>query len=300
MKCLIELGEDEVVRRLVAVINQYAVAGKIKVKIGDDCAWVKEGLGGAEMILKTDTVMEGVHFLAGEQARWVGRKALARCISDFAAAGARPEVVMVGLMVNPEMKMEALEEVYHGMCELAQKYGIQVVGGETTKSSQLALTVTLVGSIEAGQRVGRSGARAGDLIVVTGKLGGSYESKRHLTFEPRLLEGQWLWQQSGITAMMDISDGLERDLGRMMQASVLQAELELEALPLNDGCDRQAGLHDGEDYELLMTVQSESWEELKRQWDSCFPKLELTKIGCCRVKINDEIAVNSGWDGLKS
>jgi thiamine-monophosphate kinase len=300
MKCLNDLGEDEVVRRLIAVLDQYAVAGRAKVKIGDDCAWVKEGLGGAEMILKTDTVMEGVHFLTGEQERRVGRKALARCISDFAAAGARPEVMMAGLMVNPQMKMAALEDVYHGIGEVAQKYGIQVVGGETTKSNQLALTITLVGSLEGGQRVGRSGAKEGDLIVVTGKLGGSYESKRHLTFEPRLLEGQWLWQQEVITAMMDISDGLERDLGRMMCASGLEAQLKLEALPLNEGCDRQAGLHDGEDYELLMTVQSEAWEELKRQWDSCFPHLGLTQIGCCKVKTKDQTAVNSGWDGLKN
>ena len=140
------------------------------------------------------------------------------------------------------------------------------------------VSVSLVGSAPAKGAPGRSGGRAGDLLFVTGRLGGSIHG-RHLTFIPRLREGRWLVKNFSVHAMMDLSDGLAKDLPRLATASGLDFILEESALPCADGCTPAQAWGDGEDYELLLALAPRGEERLRELWAREFPNLELTRIG---------------------
>ena len=262
MHTLSQLGENAVLNRLLPLLPGNPA---LLVGAGDDCA-VAARDAEWDTLLKTDAVVEGVHFLRGTEPERVGRKALARAVSDVAAMGGIPEHALVTVMVHPERPVELLEGIYRGLAALAGAYGISLAGGETTALPQdgLAVSVALTGRVEHGQAVLRSTAHAGDVICVSGRLGGSFESGRHLDFTPRVELARFLVEHGmRPSAMMDLSDGLGTDLPRLAAASGCGFEVEEKLLPLHAGCTPRQGICDGEDYELLMCFPPELWERVQ-------------------------------------
>jgi thiamine-monophosphate kinase len=254
---------------------------KVRVGVGDDCA-VLRGEGKNHFLLfKTDAVVEGVHFSRQTKPEWIGRKALTRALSDLAAMGASsPLAAVVTLGVPADESVRRLRAIYRGMERAADRYGVNLVGGETTLAQQLFLNVALLGECRGHRPVLRSGAKAGDSIFVTGRLGAT-QARRHLAFEPRLAEGCWLAQHGMASALMDLSDGLGADLPRLAEASRVDFRIDPETIPLAPGATLQMALNDGEDYELLFTTSSYHAKTLKKKWPF---KTPLHCIGVIRPR----------------
>ena len=271
---LAEAGEDQVVALLTKALPND---NRVLVRAGDDCAVVRNGSG--LLLLKTDCVIEDVHFTRAAPPRAVGWKALCRAISDVAAMGGRPADGLITFAVPPSLQLSWVRGLYAGLRRAAQKYRINLVGGETARSpGGIFISVALTGYLPSGRYVTRAGGRPGDPIFVTGKLGGSLAG-RHLRFEPRVEEAVWLNENFRLHAMMDLSDGLAKDLPRLARASRVGFRIDRAALPLNRGCTVDQGLGDGEDYELLFATGSEEGVRLQAAWPQAFPRLKLSRIG---------------------
>ncbi|MBV9656889.1 MAG: thiamine-monophosphate kinase [Verrucomicrobia bacterium] len=280
-------GEDEfVVEWLRALPKNAPRAGVVAgAAAGDDCAILRvPGDRAHWRLLKTDGVIEGVHFRAGTAPERVGWKALCRPLSDFAAmGGGRPEHALISLAWNPRAAgADYVRGIYAGLGKAARAFRVAIVGGETAATpGPLSMSVFLSGTILRKHCVRRGGGRAGDLLYVTGRLGGSFASERHLDFRPRLAEARWLTAHFPLHALMDLSDGLGADLPRLARRSGggLGWRLDRAALPCAPGCDATAALNDGEDYELLFALAPRHAQTLERSWRRRFPKIPLTRIG---------------------
>jgi len=272
---------------------------------GDDCAVLDCGKPGYYTLFKTDAVVESVHFtkedMAGVGAQsknfptvsseQIGHKALGRCLSDIAAMAGKPTAALVTIGLPTDFKPETIERIYVGMSRLAERYGVAIVGGETTRNpGNLFISVALLGEVEKSRCILRSGAKDGDALFVTGELGGSRFGK-HLDFEPRVAEAQWLASHFSIHAMIDISDGLAGDLRHILKRSNVGAELLERAIPISRAAKLQsraessakppllAALTDGEDFELLFTVAGKDAVPLLDAWKKQFPSVRLSCIG---------------------
>ncbi len=264
---LAALGENGLLRLLT---SGWKTDSRVLTGVGDDCA-VLSGEGKNHFLLfKTDIVVEGIHFTSKARPTEIGRKALARALSDLAAMGAVPLAAVITLGIPANESVSRLSAIYRGMEALAKKYKVNLVGGETTRAAQLFLNVALLGECRGYQPVLRSGARAGDFIFVTGRLG-STQKRHHLVFEPRLAEGQWLARQKLASSLMDLSDGLGADLPRLANASKVSFYLEPKAIPRARGATLKAALNDGEDYELLFTTPASHVKTLKKKWPFATP-----------------------------
>jgi thiamine-monophosphate kinase len=270
-----ELGEDGLIKLLTRDLKQQI---RVVCGPGDDCAVVK--VGRQLQFLKTDCVVEQVHFLASHDPQAVGWKALCRSLSDIAAMGGVPHDALVSLAVPLDTEVKWLRRLYFGLGRAARKYRVNLVGGETSRSpGPIFISVFLTGApARPNQYITRAGGRARDLLFVTGRLGGSL-SGHHLSFQPRLEEAAWLVRHFQIHAMMDLSDGLAADLPRMAKASELGFRLDYEKIPLNRGASLTQGLQDGEDYELLFAVSPRTASKLVAAWPNKFPRVSLTAIG---------------------
>ena len=282
------MNEFELIARLKPNLptNQSVVEGA-----GDDCAVLDLGVPDQFVLFKTDAVVEGIHFEADADARAVGHKALARCLSDIGAMGGRPTAALVTLGLPPKFDPGWVEKLYDGIGTLARRYEVAVAGGETTTTQDKTfISIALLGTVDKAHCVRRSGASTGDAIFVTGELGGSIGGK-HLEFEPRLAEGQWLARNFQIHAMIDVSDGLAGDLRHLLTANQCGAELLSDAIPISRAAKlhaRQessskppllAALTDGEDFELLFTVASKDAVPLLDGWKKQFKTIRLSCIG---------------------
>jgi thiamine-monophosphate kinase len=273
---LAHYGEDRLVAELTRAL---ATDASVRTGIGDDCAVIGGRLDKSWQLLKTDCVVEGIHFLPDAAPRRIGWKALARAISDIAAMGGLPRHALVTLAVSPETELARVKGIYAGLKKAADRFGVRIVGGETSTSpGPLFLSIALTGTVEAARCVTRAGGRAGDLLYVTGRLGGSING-RHLDFMPRVDEARWLVRNYRIRAMMDLSDGLGADLPRLACASKTGYELFESQLPCNKGCAPRNAIADGEDYELLFAVSPRDAVSLESKWRKKFPRLPLTQIG---------------------
>jgi thiamine-monophosphate kinase len=272
-----EIGEDRLISRLTQALPQ----GKdVQVGIGDDCAVIGRPRARHWQLLKTDVVVEGIHFLPGENARRVGWKALARAISDISAMGGIPQHALITLAASPDTEVAWVEQLYAGLSKAAERFEVSIVGGETSRSpGPLFLSIALTGTVERRRCVLRSGGKPGDAIFVTGRLGGSLSSGTHLDFMPRVPEARWLVERFRLHAMMDLSDGIGSDLPRLANASGCDFELWEERVPRSRGATVQQALADGEDFELLFTLPSRDKEALQDEWKRRFPRLPLTQIG---------------------
>ena len=238
--------------------------------IGDDGA-VLEADSSRKIVVVTDMLLDGTHFrLAEVSPVLVGRKAIAVNLSDLAAMLAKPTAAFISLALprdNSTNLQWLAEQLYQGLQELADQYDCVIAGGDTNSwEGPFAINVTLTGSPLGKQIPLRSGALPGDLLFVTGPLGGSLHHQRHLTFQPRLDAAQWLADNVPVSALMDISDGLATDLPRMMLASRTSAVLDMTRIPIHTDVPAslpheqrlQAALNDGEDFELLLAVPAET------------------------------------------
>ena len=295
MKTLRDIGEDALIARLVGLVprSENPAAGP-----GDDCAVIDHG-GPTLQLLKTDALVEHVHFLPSAPARAVGWKAVARVVSDFAAMGGKPEQFLITLALPPETAIEWVEELYRGIGDCLRAFGGLLAGGETSSvpsGSAAVISVAATGSVAREQLVLRSTGKPGDAVMVTGNLGGSIHGK-HLDFTPRLCEVAWLTATFKPTAMMDLSDGLAKDLTRLAAASGCGFTLDETVLPLTPGCTPAQALTDGEDFEILFTLEAERVTELLDAWP--FPELPLTCIGQL-VKSGEGTSLTGGWDHFGS
>ena len=276
MKSLAALGENGLLDLLTA--RWKPDTRKVLTGVGDDCAVLRGEGKNRYLLFKTDAVVESVHFRPREKPELIGRKALARALSDLAAMGAKPLAAVITLGVAKHESVRRLKGIYTGLGKIAKKYGVNLVGGETTRAKELFLNVALLGECRGHAPVLRSGAMAGDLIAVTGRLGGTQAGK-HLLFEPRLAEGEWLARKKFATAMMDLSDGLGADLPRLAKASSVSFHLAANCIPRAHGVDLQAAINDGEDYELLFTMHPARAEKLKKEWPFATPVHFIGVVG---------------------
>jgi thiamine-monophosphate kinase len=281
-------------RTLIRRIRQTTPpAAGVTIGIGDDCA-VLEPTAGQYLLATTDLLLEDIHFRRryAEPAD-VGWKSLAVNLSDIAAVGGRPRWALVALACSSETTLDEVEAFYEGARDLASRHAVAIVGGDTTASpAGWLINVTLLG--EAVSPVLRSGARAGDVVAVTGPLGRSAAglavlelpsapngidaaaladvTAAHLRPVPRVAEGQWLAAAGGVSAMIDLSDGLATDLAHIAEESGVHCGVEIERLPISAvthevaravGADARAwATGGGEDYELLLTCDARALDRL--------------------------------------
>jgi thiamine-monophosphate kinase len=263
-------------RELIATIRKRALQtgrrkkGILSLGIGDDCAVLRPRRN-QELVVTTDLSLENVHF----HRQWhppesVGHRCLARGLSDLAAMGARPEAAFLSLALPEELTGEWMERFFNGLMALAERCQVPLAGGDTAKAPMVIADIVLLGSVPKGEALLRSGARAGDLLYVTGALGGSAAEllaleqqpahflgtsttgRPHLYPEPRLAAGRKVRRLA--TAAIDVSDGLSTDLAHLCEESGLAAEIDAAALPVDARATLEQALHGGEDYELLFTA----------------------------------------------
>lgn len=249
------MREDAFLRWLRSKIRR---GGDVLVGPGHDVAFVREG--GRVLALKVDNVVQGVHFLRAAP-REVGRKAMARPLSDLAAAGAVPRFALVGWSVPERFGARALRQLFLGLWEMGRQWRVRIVGGDlTVHRGPLVVSVSVLGVPGPAGPILRCGARPGDSVFVTGLLGGSI-LRKHLRFTPRVREAQELARTGMVKALMDISDGLLLDLSRLCRESRVGAVLVEDWIPVSPDAVRLSrrdgrspldhALSDGEDYELL-------------------------------------------------
>jgi thiamine-monophosphate kinase len=238
--------------------------GRVVVPPGDDLAVLNwDAAADGLLVVGVDQVLDGVHFdSVVHSPRQIGRKVMNRNLSDCAAMGCLPAAAVATIAAPRGVGAEYLQDLYRGMRDAADPFGCPIVGGDTGSwDGKLAVTVAILGRTAGVEPVRRSGAKPGDGIFVSGPLGGSLLG-RHMTFEPRVFLGRTLGK-SGVSAMIDLSDGLSRDLAHICRESGVGAVIDASAVPIHDDAaelfrrDRRTplehALHDGEDYELLFT-----------------------------------------------
>ncbi len=270
-----DLGEDALLKVLLAGVP---IGRNVVIGPGDDCAAVRIPGTKDLLLLKTDCVVEGAHYLPSHDPARIGWKALCRAVSDIAAMGGEPLHALVTVFSPRETPVAYWQDFYRGLTKAAKKFGIGIVGGETSSAPHAAISVSVIGRVEPQRLVTRSGGHPGDLLFVTGRLGGSLAG-HHLDFVPRVPEGRWLSAQGSVRAMMDLSDGLAADLPRLASASNCGFEIDPARLPRRRGCDVKQALSDGEDYELLLAVPPRLSAKLTAGWKRRFPKVSLSQIG---------------------
>ncbi len=255
-------------------------APHVLVGPGDDCAVL--AVGGEQLLVTTDQVLDGVHVIVAETGcAAAGRKAMARNLSDIAAMGGRPIGATATVSLPKGTAQADVEAIYAGLREIGDAMGCPLVGGDVASwDRDLVVSVTVFGLAPAGGPVLRSTGQAGDVLAVTGTLGGAWKGQRHLHFTPRIAEAAALVEHGRPTAMMDLSDGLATDLGRLCEASGVGARVNASAVPVAEDVNADdplsAALTDGEDYELLIALPADRADALLADPPFATP---LTRIG---------------------
>lgn len=328
--------EGTVVARIARALGERRPGGgkSMRIAIGDDAAIWKPRLG-HETILTADWFLEGSHFDREKHpADSIGWKCLARAASDIAAMGGEPRCFLLSLALPSSHMGPWLDEFLQGLKRASRRLRCSIAGGDTTRNEKILIGVTVVGEVRKGCALLRSGARPGDAIFVTGRLGEAElglaelraekpsrysrhpkdsRIRKHMYPEPRLAVGQWLAHRKIATAMMDLSDGLSSDLARLCAASGVGAEIEEWRLPLAQALCRkmesledllEAALRGGDDYELVFTVR----EQIARRMPRRIAGVNVTRIGTItrrsdilRVRSNGNrgILAAHGWDPFR-
>ena len=259
----------------------------VQVGPGDDAAVIASPDAG-RLVVTVDAFLEGSHFPSDTAPARIGHKVIAASVSDIAAMGCVPVASFVTLGLNEACDEAFVSELGEAMIAAAEKYGAPIAGGDITSwRSPLAVSVTVVGQTHGLDPVLRSGAKPGDRVFVTGTLGGSLLG-RHLDAEPRVEEGIFLNRHVGVSAMIDVSDGLSTDLNHIAEASGVGAVIREAAIPVSDDArtlEKQDGrsavrhaLDDGEDFELLFTASPEATARLRETWPFGLPVTEIGEI----------------------
>jgi thiamine-monophosphate kinase len=325
------LTEDSIHRKILASCRPPAGSfnsHSLVVGMGDDAALFRPKAGN-ETILTCDWFLEGTHFLRDKHPPdSIGWKCLARAVSDIAAIGGTPRCFLLSLALPASLTGRWLDGFLAGLRRASRKFGCVLAGGDTTRRDEVLINVAVVGEVKAGRAVLRSGARAGDTLYASGRLGEAELglrilkqsrklskarnplTRRHLYPEPRVALGQWLADSRLASSMMDLSDGLSSDLPRLCIASGVGARLEMARIPrvripaqahLKGMDSNRLALHGGDDYELLFTVTPHQVQLVP----ASFQGVPLTSIGT--ITRNRQIVimenggrkrqlVASGWD----
>ena len=274
-----QVSEDELIRRFFAPIADDLSNDTAALEVPEQHL----------MLVSSDALMEGIHFLRESPARLVGQKVLRVNASDILADGGKPRWMTLSLAMPRDVELRWLAGFTEGLSQALAETGIKLVGGDTTAAmGQIAITVTMIGTVPADRRVGRHGGGVGDWIGITGDLGGAalgldmvlgkhaelepleryFWMERHFCppFRGRFAQG--IAAQGLVTAMMDLSDGLLCDLPRLCRASGTGARVELNRLPVSDearalGLTPEDAARSGEDYELLFTTHHDHWQEIE-------------------------------------
>lgn len=275
--------------RLIAQIREWLgdVVPPCPEGMGDDCAVVEPAAG--KQILTTDSLSYGQHFDDSIPAQAAGAKLVKRNLSDIAAMGGSPDHALLSLLCGADVRSDWLQAFIGGIRQSCEQHQVALVGGDVSglPDGQFSAVLYLSGHLPHALLL-RSGTEAGDRIYVTGRLGGSLSGKHH-NFEPRLAEGRWLAQSGLCTALMDLTDGLAKDL-RELTPQGCAAYLDLERIPVSEDARRLAedtgrspmehAFCDGEDYELLFTVKgSTDLDAFESAWAGQFPTTSLSRIG---------------------
>jgi thiamine-monophosphate kinase len=303
-----ELSEDELISAISRLLSGPAPG--VLVGLGDDAAVLAPTTG--HQLLTTDLLVEGVHFdLASISPHDLGAKAITVNVSDIAAMGGSPRAALSSIALSPAIEAAWVMELYGGMRDACAEYAVALVGGDTNRGDLVVVSVSVAGEVAPGRAVTRAGARPGDVIVVTGSLGaaagGLAVSRATAAKTAEVLSRPWgrelvdaferpvarvgegqLLARCGATAMMDLSDGLAKDLARLCRASGVGARVELGAVPVSTALREGAGSLDldalslalggGEDYELLATLGPGDADVARRELDERFG-VQLTAVG---------------------
>jgi thiamine-monophosphate kinase len=244
-----------------------------------------------QAVVSADAFLEGTHFAADDAPQHIGHKVMAASISDIAAMGCHPVAAFVTVGLGRTAKPGYVEAFAEALIRTGERYGAPLMGGDVTSwDAPLTVSVTVIGETRGLTPVLRSGAKPGDVLFVTGRLGGSLLG-RHLVAEPRIKAGLFLNREIGVSAMIDLSDGLSTDLGHLARESGVGAVVREAALPIAETA-RQAetadgipalfhALNDGEDFELLFTLPANRVGLLRERWPF---ELRLTEIGIIEGK----------------
>lgn len=288
------MREVEIVERIRLLANSVSPNRRVIEGIGDDCAVIRPGLH-EDLIFTTDFVLEGRHFeLKTHTAAQIGHKALARSLSDLAAMGGEPVFCLVSLAFPKKLPGRWIDGFYKGLLKLANKYRVTLAGGDISSFDRVIADVMCCGRVPRGEAILRSGAKPGDRIFVTGRLGGAARSQWKRIIEPRIEAGLAL--RARASAAMDLSDGLSLDLYRLCLASKVSADVASAAIPIARGATLEQALHGGEDYELLFTAPPKAK----------LPDLEITQIGTIAKRQNWTVSLDgspltpSGFDHFSS
>ncbi len=267
-----DLGEFNLIKRISARVK---LSKKVAKGIGDDAA-VLRYTKDKHLLFTSDMLLEDVHFYRRAGASLVGKKCISSNISDIAAMGGVPEFALVSLGVPSTLDVKYVDTLYKGMRDVAKRHGVDLVGGDTIASKKIIVNIALLGSVEKDSLVLRSGAKTGDVIFITGSIGGASKGK-HLDFTPRLKESRFLVRNFKISSMIDVSDGLLADLGHILEASKAGAVICEKSVPLSKNAKSfNTAAKEGEDFELVFTLPQKSALRLEKIWPF---KTRLSRIG---------------------
>ena len=266
----VDISEDELLTAIGRVLS--GTGPEVLVPVGDDAAVVRRGAG--DLVLSTDALVEGTHFdRAMSTPRDIGYKAIAASISDIAAMAASPRYALCALTLSDDVDAGWTMELFGGMREASDEFACTLIGGNLARGADVTVAITVTGEVARGAAVRRGGAKPEDVVVVTGTLGGAAAGRRlarrgapwtedeldaihhHERPAPRVGEAPVL-ARNGATAMIDVSDGLARDLARLCEASGVGVRLDPAAVPAHPAAAEGEALGGGEDYELLATMPS--------------------------------------------
>jgi thiamine-monophosphate kinase len=325
-----ETNEAELVAFIGRALSPGFPSRTLALGIGDDAALLPQ-TSGQETVLSCDWFLEGTHFLPNRHPPdSVGWKCLARAVSDLVAMGARPRCFLLSLALPARLSGKWLERFLGGLKAASENLNCPAAGGDTTRRDEVLINVTAVGECPMGSAILRSGAKPGDSIFVSGRLGqAAYGLRvvetskrainprdprlhRHLYPELRLKLGSWLARERLATAMMDLSDGLSSDLGKLCQASRVGARIETERIPTprfsplpgRDYDELSLALDGGDDYELLFTVSPDRCHEIPRRlFNTAITFLGHIRRGKGVFIVNGEgralPLAGSGWDPFR-
>jgi len=288
-------GEDKITSWFAE--QSDAPAGMFPIGIGDDMAQVTADSG--SLLITTDMLLDGTHFELSEVGyAQAGYKAMAVSLSDCAAMGTVPVCAVAAVALPAKTSAKDLKELHKGIVEAGSMFGCYLVGGDITAwrgDGRFAINVTMLSRPGGCLPVQRSGAADGDIICVTGTLGGAIKGK-HLQFTPRVKEALRMTEIVTVNSMMDISDGLSTDLKRICDKSGVGALLDERDLPVSMAAmesddPSDAVMNDGEDFELLFTLSLENYDKLIDQWDMPTP---ISNIGVIRREPGIIMATKDG------
>lgn len=315
------MGEFDLIRRFFLPLSPEPDRGPVVLGIGDDCA-IQQIPAGHDLVFSTDTMVEGVHFPALYSPEYLGWRSLAAAASDLAAMGADPVCFTLALTL-PEADESWLAAFARGLAAASRAFGLVLAGGDTTRGP-LTLTLQVQGTVPSGNAIRRSGARAGDLICVSGTLGDAGAALEYLDKsaptddmlavldryhhpEPRLDAGRAL--RGLASAAIDISDGLVADLNHLLSASGTGASVRVSDLPLSLPLRRlkseQAAdyaLYSGDDYELCVTLPPGLWQSAPESLKAGFAVIgEIESTPGLRLSGGPEArgAISTGFDHFR-